>query len=309
MTDQEQKHLKKQVGNGKLLARLGGGVALALGLSAATAGFVIVPHALEGRNMCGLAMAEREQAQSLRNRLEVVLNGESSHAGAFKKLLNSGAVFKTKTRDLTEMKNDLGEIFASADFEIQNLELAPGQVLAKFSENAAVEWQGELEASKTFTPDESTVFSTVTWALTLTPRSAKTTDLKESWRTAAAASKATANVAFVDTHQMLQANGTLLVTLETGMIPGMKLPRRVFAPPSAASQKWKNWLKQESPLPSFLSSVACVAKQDALYEAAQEKIRQVSQPALERLEVLDRMTWLAAAEQKASVFIDKAGQR
>ena len=264
---------------------------------------------LEGQKMCARAASGREQAQSLANRLDVVLQGESTDAQAFQKLLNTGAVFKTKTRESAELKTDFSEIFQKADFKILDLVLLSGQSVPVAPEEAVVHWEGELDFLQNYLPNPAAVFTTQRWVLTLAPSQKENSkNLSEVWSAALHSVKKTTNVGFWEVEKSAAANGQLRVTLETGMIPAMTLPHRTLKNADPSVQIWKSWLSQTSWVPPFLRSVNCVQKQDRLYELAVQKFQAQAHAGLERLELLDRMKWLAAAEKRARAFLEQAGQ-
>ncbi len=275
----------------------------------AAAGFGIFKRQ-EAQNLCVAPRAWADELQSFKSRLSLIEGDGANGGSGFKNMLKSGALLYFRVRQAPEFKEDLQTTAKPFALQIGSVTLK-NQELPKVTAENKIEWEGTLSAFEILKLQPSDVFKVFKWQVevfdvALSPAMGRPFAEKlQKWMQAGTQS---GGIMLFKSEIVSQEGKTkALLSVESPILLGMRLPHRQFVPVSDVQQKQldesKKWVTENALIPDFLTHNSCAAKALSRGNALQNEFAARSESLLKALENADRAHWLSAADQESRAWV------
>ena len=217
--------------------------------------------------------------------------------------MKSQAVFLTKTRELNEVREELGRSLKKSDLTLQELTLDPNSTIPDFSQDGQTQDSKELSASETYEPLADETFMTQNWIARVYSKK-DTPNRLRSWLDN---HKNKGSVAII-VDNMVSEGDSVLVYFRSGMIPTMKMPKRVLNldhlvfPTLAQGHFFFT-------APDLFHFRAKAFALEGKFNRLKSKILVDSPKILNSLQSADKAKWLWMASMKSKEFIEAAKRK
>lgn len=240
------------------------------------------------------------QLHDLSVQLSLQASVPAEHASGFKQMVKTQAVFKTKLREYGEMKTDLGESLKKSGLYLDSLSLSDDSHIPEFSSDDLVPIGPELNADESYEPTPKETFATQSWLAKIHAKK-NVSSVFQSWLEK---NKGSGNVAIIADNVTIE-NGSLLLRFRSGMIPTMKMPKRVLKIDHITLP-----VRAEARInvlaPDFLHYRARAHVLAEKFNKMKAKILADEGKILENLEKADKAKWLWMASLKSREFIEQS---
>ena len=263
-------------------------------------GSVIGTQASRDRVLCRESSAAFAALYAFNTRIQLQSAVPEEAALGFKHLLASKAVVLTRLREVHEMRAELGQGLRDTGLALEQLDLDEGSEIPAFSADGSPVWNGELNAGDLYAPRPEETFQTQSWRATFGPKG----DLRQEVRAWLEKNKGAGTIALIATQPVLE-DGKTVLRFTSGMIPGMKMPKRTLRIEQEMPKDQRSqlaWL----PTADLFGYQACTARASERFNKLAQKIAAETPTVLNSLESADKTRWLWLASVQSRKFIDAA---
>ncbi len=261
--------------------------------------FVFGQKVYTDRSYCRKSKEAVLELHNLNNKIHLQSFVSPEQSSGFKSMMDNGAVFLTKLREYTEMYADLLESLQKSGLSLETLELVDKSAIPEFSDNNQSFWQGELSSFAPYEPKDEHTFQTQKWLAKITAKKDVLT-LVKTWLEN---NKKNGTIALL-AEKVSQQEAFVVLHFSTGMIPVMKMPKRVLNIEQVHLPiREPSYLNLQ--IPDIFAYQACAVKHATNFEKLKNKILANAPKMLVDLEKADRMKWFWLASTNSKAFIDK----
>ena len=274
---------------------------LGVGLALLPLALVLGEQVYLDRRLCHQMTDALVQLYDLNVKMSLQRSVPNEQLSGFKDMMKSKAVFLTKLREYGEMKTDLEESLKTSHLSLDSLSLANDSVIPEFTNNGKPLIESELGASETYEPRAEDTFTTQSWVAKIHGKK----DGPASVQAWIEKNKVDGNIALI-ADKISMEGGSVLLYFRSGMIPAMKMPKRVLQIdhvnlPVRPEGHFFKFISVD-----FMNYKACAQNLAIKFNTLREKILREAPRTLESLEKADKTKWLWMASVKSKEFIEQA---
>lgn len=222
-----------------------------------------------------------------------------AQSAGFMSMLKDKALFLTRLREFQDMKDELTKSLSKSGLVLKDLKLADGSRIPGSSSSEEV----NLNANEVYEPKDEETFVTQNWVAKIHAKGNVARSI-QSWLNE---NKKSGNIAIIPEPPVVQ-NNVATLSFSSGMIPGMRMPKRVLSLDHLDLP-----LRGKGHFPEFVPDVlnyqSCSTKMAARFESLKAGILKSAPKILTDIEHADRTKWFWAASTQSKNFIAKAKQQ